>query len=146
MTFAPARPARARGTRTWTPGEGLAWIAAIVFTVSPFLGWYTGDVDGLRLSVVGWDTGALGKLVLLVGLATLAVLGLRAGGVDLPPGVPHGMVVAALGALGTLFLLVRVATIPDDYVELGRAVGLWVSLLAAVVLIVAGLLTSAEDA
>jgi hypothetical protein len=55
-------------------------------------------------------------------------------------------VIAALGALGTVFLLIRVATIPDDYVELGRAVGLWISLVAAVLLIVAGLLKSAEDA
>jgi hypothetical protein len=146
MTFAPARPGPAQQARFWTPGESLAWTAAIVFTISPFLGWYSGSVDGLQLSVVGWDTGAIGKLALLVGLATLAVLGLRAGGIDLPPTVPVGMVIAALGAVGTVFILIRVATIPDDYVELGRAVGLWISLVAAVLLIVAGLLKSAEDA
>ena len=146
MTYAPARPGPVHQARFWTPGESLAWIAAIIFTLSPFMGWYTGDVDGLRLSVVGWDTGVVGKLVLLVGLATLAVLGVRAAGIELPPTVPFGMVIAALGALGTVFLLIRVATIPDDYVELGRAVGLWISLVAAVLLIVAGLLKSAEDA
>jgi len=146
MSFAPARPGPMQQARFWTPGESLAWIAAIVVTLSPFLGWYRGNLDGLSLSVIGWDTGAIGKLVLLVGLATLAVLGLRAAGIDLPPTVPFGMVIAALGALGTVFILIRVATIPDDYVELGRAVGLWISLVAAVLLIVAGLLKSAEDA
>jgi len=146
MTYAPARPGPMQHARFWTPGESLAWIAAIVFTLSPFLGWYRGSLDGLNLSVIGWDTGAIGKLALLVGLATLAVLGLRAAGIELPPTIPFGMVIAALGALGTVFILIRVATIPDDYVELGRAVGLWISLVAAVLLIVAGLLKSAEDA
>jgi hypothetical protein len=146
MTFAPARPGPMHQARISTPGETLAWIAAIVVALSPFLGWYSGRVDGLRLSVVGWDTGAIGKLVLLVGLAALVVLGLRAAGIELPPTVPFGMVIAALGALDTVFVLIRVAAIPDDYVELGRAVGLWISLVAAVLLIVAGLLKSAEDA
>jgi hypothetical protein len=130
----------------WTPGESVAWVAGIIVTISPFLGWYSGSIDGLRLSVVGWDTGTIGKLVLLVGLAALAVLGVRAAGIELPPTIPFGMVIAALGALATVFVLIRVATIPDDYVELGRAVGLWISLVAAVLLIVAGLLKSAEDA
>jgi len=146
MTVAPPRPAPARQAAHWTPGEAVAWMAAIVVTISPFLGWYSGTLDGLSLSVVGWDTGAIGKLVLLVGLAALVVLGLRAAGIDLPPTVPFGMVVAALGAIATVFILIRVATIPDDYVELGRAVGLWISLVAAVLLIVGGLLKSAEDA
>jgi hypothetical protein len=146
MTFAPARPGPTQHARLWTPGESLAWMSAIVFTLSPFLGWYTGTLDGLRLSVVGWDTGAIGKLVLLVGVATLVLLGLRAAGFEPPPTVPFGMVIAALGAIGTVFMLIRVASIPDDYVELGRAIGLWISLVAAVLLIVAGLLKSAEDA
>jgi len=146
MTFAPARPGPMRQASFWTPGESVAWVAGIIVTISPFLGWYSGSIDGLRLSVVGWDTGTIGKLVLLVGLAALAVLGVRAAGIELPPTIPFGMVIAALGALATVFVLIRVATIPDDYVELGRAVGLWISLVAAVLLIVAGLLKSAEDA
>jgi hypothetical protein len=146
MSFAPARPGPMHQPRFWTPGEALAWCAAIVLTLSPFLGWYGGTLDGLRLSVVGWDTGAIGKLVLLVGLATLTLLGLHAAGIELPPTVPFGMVIAALGAVGTVFILIRVASIPDDYVELGRAVGLWLSLVASVLLIVAGLLKSAEEA
>jgi hypothetical protein len=128
-----------------TPGEGLAWIAAIVLTLSPFYGWYSGEIDGLQLSVLGWDTGLVGKLVLLVGLATIVLLVLRATGVELPPTVPLGMVLAGLGALGTVFVLVRLLAVPDDYVELGRSIGIWITLVAALLLVVAGLLKSAEE-
>jgi hypothetical protein len=130
----------------WTPGEGLAWVAALIFTLSSFMGWYAGTIDGLRLAAIGWDTGMLGKLVLVIGLATLALLTLRATGVELPPSVPVGIVIAVLGALGTTIVLVRLISIPEDYADLGRSVGLWISLVSAVLLVVAGLLKSAEEA
>jgi hypothetical protein len=128
-----------------TPGETLAWLGGIVFTLSPFMGWYTGVVDGLRVSAVGWDTGLLGKLVLVVGIGVLVVLGLRMAGVELPPTVPSGLLVAGLGALGTIFVLVRLLQIPDDYTDFGRAIGIWISLLAAILLIAAGLLKTSEE-
>jgi hypothetical protein len=129
----------------WTPGEGLAWVAGVIFTLSSFMGWYSGLVDGLRVSAIGWHTGALGKLVLVTGLAVLAVLAVRAAGVELPRSVPLGLVIAGLGALGTIFVLVRLIEVPDDYAELGRSIGIWISLAAALLLIVAGLLKSAEE-
>jgi hypothetical protein len=129
----------------WTPGEGLAWVAAIIFTLSSFMGWYSGLIDGLRLSAVGWQTGLLGKLVFFVGLAVLALLILRATGVELPPAVPVGMVIAGFGALGTIFVLVRLIEIPDDYAELGRSIGIWISLVASLLLIAAGLLKASEE-
>ncbi len=129
----------------WTPGELLAWLGAIVFTLSAFMGWYSGDLDGLVVSATGWQTGILGKLVLFVGLAVLVLLVLRATGLELPPQVPVGVVIAGLGALGTIFVLVRLLEIPDDYTELGRGIGIWISLVAALLLIGAGLLKSAEE-
>ncbi len=129
----------------WTLGEGLAWLAAVVCTLSSFMGWYSGRVDGLRLSALGWNTGVLGKLVLVVGLAVLALLALRAIGVDLPPALPVGMVIAGLGALATIFVLFRLIEIPDDYAGFGRSVGIWISLVAALLLIVAGLLKASEE-
>jgi hypothetical protein len=130
----------------WTPGEGLAWVAALIFTLSSFMGWYAGTIDGLRLAAIGWDTGLLGKAVLVIGLATLALLTLRATGMELPPSVPVGMVIAVLGAIGTTVVLVRLIAIPDDYADFGRGVGIWVSLVSGVLLVVAGLLKSAEEA
>jgi hypothetical protein len=130
----------------WTPGEGLAWVAALIFTLSTFMGWYSGTIDGLKVSALGWDAGVLGKLVLVIGLATLALLTLRATGVSLPPTLPVGMVIAVLGAIGTTIVLIRLISVPDDYVGFGRSVGIWISLVSAVLLIVAGLLKSAEEA
>ncbi len=144
MTFG-ARP-HAPQASFWTPGEGLAWVAALIFTLSSFMGWYAGTIDGLRLAAIGWDTGLLGKAVLVIGLATLALLTLRATGMELPPSVPVGMVIAALGAVGTTIVLVRLISIPDDYADFGRAIGIWISLVSAVLLVAAGLLKSAEEA
>jgi hypothetical protein len=129
-----------------SPGEGLAWLGGLVLALSSFMSWYTFDADvGFTVSITGWHTGLLGKLVFFVGVAVLAFLGLRASGVEIPPSVPGGMVVAALGLLATILVLIRVISIPDDFSPAGRSIGLWISLLAGLLLIAAGLLRSAED-
>jgi len=129
-----------------SPGEGLAWLGGLVLALSTFMSWYTFDADvGFTVSITGWHTGLLGKLVFFVGLAVLGFLGLRASGVELPPSVPGGMVIAGFGLLATIFVLVRVISIPDDFSPAGRSIGLWISLLAGLLLIAAGLLRSAEE-
>jgi hypothetical protein len=129
-----------------SPGEGLAWLGGLVLALSTFMSWYTFDADvGFTVSITGWHTGLLGKLVFFVGLAVLVFLGLRASGVELPPSVPGGMVIAGFGLVATIFVLVRVISIPDDFSPAGRSIGLWISLLAGLLLIAAGLLRSAEE-
>jgi hypothetical protein len=128
-------------------GELLAWLAGIVLTLSSFMGWYSisGDLRG-TLSVLGWHTGTIGKLVFFVGLAVLVVLSLRATGIELPPSVPSGWVVAGLGFLATILVLIRLIDIPVRFDPVaGRSIGIWVSLLAALLLIAAGLLKSADE-
>lgn len=127
------------------PGELLAWIGGLVLALSSFMSWYTVSNEGFTVSVTGWHTGALGKLVFFVGLAALGFLVLRATGFELPPNVPVGIVIAGLGALGTVFVLVRLISIPDDFAPAGRSIGIWISLLSALLLIAAGLLKSAEE-
>jgi hypothetical protein len=127
------------------PGEGLAWIGGLVLALSSFMSWYTLSNEGFTVSITGWHTGAIGKLVFFIGLAVLAFLVLRATDFELPPNVPVGIVIAGLGALGTVFVLVRLISIPDDFAPAGRSIGLWISLLAALLLIAAGLLKSAEE-
>ena len=51
----------------------------------------------------------------------------------------------ALGALATIFVLVRVISVPDDFFFAHRGVGLWISLAAALAVIVAGLLQASEE-
>lgn len=136
------------GAGLWRTGELLAWLGGLVLTLSAFMGWYTisGDLRG-SLSVLGWNTGTIGKLVFAVGVVVLLLLALRAFGVELPPSVPDGIVIAALGLLATILILIRLIDIPETFQPMvGRGIGIWLSLLAALLLIVAGLLKSAEDA
>jgi hypothetical protein len=109
------------------------------------MSWYTVSPDGFTASITAWHTGLLGKLIFFIGVAVLTLLVLHATGVDLPPSVPWGMVIAGLGALATVFVLVRLISIPDDFAPAGRSIGIWISLLAALLLIAAGLLRSAEE-
>ena len=85
-----------------------------MLTLSPFMDWYAAtQPNGLTFSVTGWHTGALGKLVFFIGL----------------------------GALASIFVLLRAASIPDVYfASAGRGIGVWVALVAAVGLVAAGLL------
>ena len=132
-------------------GEALAWLGGLVLALSSFMGWYSVSVGSFAageessLSLLGWHSGVLGKLVFFIGLAVLVLLTLRATGYELPPSVPSGMVIAGLGALGTVFVLVRLIDLPDDYSPVGRSIGIWISLMAALLLIAAGLLRSADE-
>jgi hypothetical protein len=126
-------------------GDGLGLVAGVVLAVSSFTGWYTGDGEGVTISVLGWNTGVLGKLVLFVGLAVVLVLVLREVGVEPPAAVPQSLLTVALGALATIFVLVRVISVPDDFFFANRGVGIWISLAAAIAVIVAGLLQASEE-
>ena len=138
------RPGLSPGLRS-SPGELLAWLGGLVLALSSFMSWYSVPDDELPFSVTGWHTGALGKLVFFVGLAVIALLILRATGFELPPSVPLGMVIAIIGFIGTLFVLIRLISIPEDFEPAGRSIGIWISLLAALLLIAAGLLKSADE-
>jgi hypothetical protein len=128
-------------------GERLGWVSGLVLAISAFTDWYVGSqADGLTLSVTGWHTGALGKLVFFIGLAALILAALREAGIELPATVPESLVLIALGSLATIFVLIRLISIPDTFFDTAtRGIGIFISLLAAVGLIVAGLLRAAEE-
>jgi hypothetical protein len=147
---APAGPERRPAPRPVVPGywgERFAWIAGLVLAISAFTDWYAGaQADGLTLSVTGWHTGALGKLVFFIGLATLILEALREAGIELPAAVPESLVLIALGSLATIFVLIRIISIPDTFFgTAGRGIGIFISLAAGVLLIGAGLLRAAEE-
>ena len=84
--------------------------------------------------------------LLIIGLAVLAILALREAGIELPPSTPESLVILALGALATVFVLIRVITIPDAVLPAdSRGIGLWIALLASLGVIAGGLLRAAED-
>ena len=132
--------------RFWALGERLTWLSGLVLLLSTLMGWYVGAGDGLTISVIGWDTGVLGKLVFFIGLAVLALVALRQAGIEPPATVPESLVVIALGATATVFVLIRLISIPEKFLPAdGRGIGIWISLLAALAVIVAGLLEAAEE-
>ena len=128
-------------------GAELTWVSGLVLAVSSFTSWYSGEsVEGPTLSVTGWNSGTLGKLVLLIGIAVVCLAALRRFGLEFPSVVPEPLIVIALGALATVFVLIRLISIPDSVVgTAGRSIGIWISLLSAVAVIVAGLLQAGEE-
>jgi hypothetical protein len=130
----------------WAAGERVAWVAGLVLALSSFMDWYAGSGVGVKLAVIGWHTGILGKLVFFIGLAVVALVALRESGFELPPTVPESLLVLALGALAAILVLIRVISVPDSVLPAdGRGIGIWISLVAALGVIVGGLLRAAEE-
>ncbi len=130
----------------WALGDRITWVAGLVLALSSFMGWYAGSGVGVRLAVIGWHTGVLGKLVFFLGLAVLALVALREAGFELPPTIPESLVVVALGALALIFVLIRLISIPDAVLPAdGRGIGIFISLLAALGVVLGGLLRAAEE-
>jgi hypothetical protein len=126
-------------------GERLTWVLGLVLAISAFTGWYSGTGEGVDVSVMGWHTGVLGKLVFFIGVALIVLVVLRETGITLPAAVPESLVVIGLGSAAFVCVLVRVISIPDDFFFAGRGIGIWISLVAALAVIVAGLLEVSEE-
>jgi len=139
------RPSRSY-EQIWGWGHQLTWISGLVLALSAFTDWYVGSGEGPTTSVIGWHTGALGKLVFFIGLAVLALVVLRQSGIELPATVPESLVVISLGALSTIFVLIRLIDVPDEFFGWRwRGIGIFISLLASLVVIAAGLLRAGEE-
>ncbi len=117
-----------------------------MLTLAPFMDWYAWTLpNGQTIGVSGWHTGGLGKLVFFIGLATLILEALREAGIGLSA-VTEQFVLIGLGAIASIVVFVRLASIPDTYfVTAGRGIGVWVALLAAFGLVAAGLLGLADE-
>lgn len=143
---APERNERPPAGGIWAAGDRITWVSALVLCVSAFTDWYAGSGVGVKLAVIGWHTGVLGKLVFFVGLAVLALVALREAGFELPPTIPESLVVVALGALALVFVLIRLISIPDSVLPAdGRGIGIYISLLASLGIVFGGLLRAAEE-
>jgi hypothetical protein len=135
------------GADIWSAGSRVAWVAGLVLMLSSFMSWYSGSsVEGPTLSVIGWHTGTIGKIVFFLGLALVLIAILREAGIELPPSIPESLVTIGLGSLATVLVVIRVISIPDTFAGTsGRSIGLWISLLSALAVIAAGLLRAGED-
>lgn len=126
-------------------GGRLLLLFGLLLSVSALTGWYTGEGVGTTVSVIGWHTGTIGKLVLALGLAAVLVAVLREIGISLPPAVPESLLAIAIGSVATVLVLVRMISIPDTFFFASRGVGIWISLVCAIGIIVAGLLEASEE-
>jgi hypothetical protein len=132
----------------WAAGERVTALAGFVLMLSTLMGWYAGNGSdpGPTIAVIGWHTGAIGKLVFLLGLAVVVLVVLRELGIELPPTVPESLVIIVLGSLATILVLIRLISVPDEfYPSAGRGIGLWIAVIAALALIVGGLLRAGEE-
>jgi hypothetical protein len=153
--YPPDRPAHREHERDpllmlpggiWAMGERLTALSGFVLMLSAFMGWYAGSDEGPTIAVIGWHTGVIGKLVFLLGLAVVVLVVLRELGIELPATVPESLVIIVLGSLATILVLVRVISVPDRLFPFdGRGIGIWIALIAALGLIVGGLLRAGEE-
>jgi hypothetical protein len=130
----------------WAAGERVTALAGFVLMLSVFMGWYAGSEEGPTIAVIGWHTGAIGKLVFLLGLAVVVLVVLHELGIELPATVPESLVIIVLGSLATILVLIRLISVPDRFFPNdGRGIGIWIALIAALALIVGGLLRAGEE-
>jgi hypothetical protein len=123
----------------------LTFLFGLLLAVSAFTGWYRGDGVGTTVSVMGWDTGTIGKVVFLLGLLAVLLIVLRELGIELPASFPESLVSIAIGSVATILVLVRIISKPDTFFFASLGIGIWISLVCAVGIIVAGLLEASED-
>lgn len=126
-------------------GGRLTFLFGLLLALSALTGWYTGEGNGTTVSVIGWHTGTIGKVVLFLGLAAVLLVVLHEVGVAMPASVPESLVAIAIGSLATILVLVRIISIPDDFFFANRGAGIWISLACGVGLILAGLLEASEE-
>ena len=126
-------------------GGRLTFMLGLLLALSALTGWYTGAGEGTTVSVTGWNTGTIGKVVLFLGLAAVLLMVLREVGVTMPAAVPESLLTIGIGALTTILILVRLISIPDTFFFASRGIGIWISLVCAVGIILAGLLEASDE-
>jgi hypothetical protein len=126
-------------------GSRLTFLFGILLAMSALTGWYSGEGNGATVSVIGWHTGTIGKVVLFLGLAAIVLVVLREAGISLPASVPESLVAIGIGSVATILVLVRIISIPDTFFFASRGVGIWISLACAIGIILAGLLEASEE-
>lgn len=125
----------------------LIFLFGLVLALSAFTGWYSGGEGevGTTIAVLGWNTGTIGKIVFFLGLLAVLLVVLREVGVNMPAALPESLVAIAIGSLATILVLVRLISIPDTFFFASRGIGIWISLVCAVGIILAGLLEASEE-
>src|SRR5215467_14180159 len=129
-----AGPAFAFDARRWTFADRVTGVATLVLLVSLFLPWFGTDGDFFNVSVDGMWHGYM-VIVLILAVAIVGYLVLRAGFGSLPIGLSvtaTGSLLAGAASLNLLLAVISFATKPagTDW-QYGAYVGLTAAIVAA---------------
>ena len=133
----------------------------ILMFIALFLTWYrveifqellqelSGDLNGASVdthgfSVNGWHYFSAVLAWLLTVVATAIVILKAFPGIPFRQPVPEALAVMALGAIAFLLVLYRLIAVPAPSEAFGRGAGVFVALLATVVVAAGGFLKNAE--
>jgi hypothetical protein len=118
-------------------GAQIMFVGTVLLLIDMFLPWQDVDIGGLAeefgvdASVSGWH-GAMGVLLGIVTIITLAWLIVRLASVDIPLPVSTAMTGALLGTLVLIFAVIKILTILGDYTTLWAWIGLGLAIVVAV--------------
>jgi hypothetical protein len=122
---------------TWIAGGG-----AVLLLISTFFSWWKVSALGFSVNASGWDTGALGKLVFFVALIAIVLVVIDHMKVDVSQmPIPVPLALLGAGVLAVVLLVIRYLDTPDG---VDRAWGIYVALIAALVLTYGGWLKLQE--
>ena len=123
---------------TWLTGGG-----SVVLLLSTFFAWGKFSAGPLSISISGWDTGALGKLVFFAALIAVLLVVVDYMKVDVSQmPFPLSLALALAAGAGLVFVILRFLFMPDG---LSRAWGLYLAIIAAAVLAYGAWLKLQED-
>jgi len=131
-------------TSRLSQGELIAGVSGLALLVVMFLPWYGVDVSVAGFSASesanAWEVfSGIDIVLFLVGALAVGLAAARLAGVDLPPDLPVGAILAGAGALAVLLILFRILDVPgpdipsgvESNIDFGRKIGLFLGLLAA---------------
>ncbi|MDQ3573295.1 MAG: hypothetical protein M3383_10630 [Actinomycetota bacterium] len=118
-------------------GEKIAGASGVALLLIMFIfDWFTVDAGGgFTFGGNAWDTMELIRFILLLAaLAGIALAVISATQSDVTMPVALSAITAGLGALGVLLVLFRILSPPDggagDLIDVGRAIGVFLGLIA----------------
>ena len=125
----------------------------LLLIISLFLNWYKVSAEGalvdISVSASGWDAlGFIDILLFVIGIGAIALAALRAFGMSDRVPIPTGFALLILGGIATLLVIFRLLVIPDadvDGIDIGRSIGVFVALIAALATLVGGWLSWNEE-
>ena len=132
-----------------TMGDRVIAISGIVLLVFSFFDWFSAEFQGETLdSGNAWDFN-LTLLAVLIGIAMVVIVALRAFGVALPESAPWGTILLVMGVVAFAFVLIKliagvdVESGPFD-VDVKRKIGIFVGIIASAGLAIGGYLKFQE--